>query len=649
MSATTGEILGASLKVEFSDRNFAVRHVPGEGNKLGVQQILSLDEFLDPMREQPRWRMFFDFDRAASEEKVAWSPSKMPPLRVPGFKDRYLVLLDRKDGGVSEWREVDIESQSIVSEGFSGSGAKLFPGRKIQHAVMINQDEVLFLESQQGDDNVSPGMSRVARLWRRGEPVYKSQIVFTDIEGRGIFLREVINRFDRRIFLVRQLKEGHYEFFEFRSGEPFGSPLKIPTSSHLVVLNQSSAVVRLTRPQKWSGVEYQKNDIVLIRNLESGEEEPKGELIFRCHSRQWMKLATGAGDRVYILVTENVSNKIFEIQIHGDDRKHEILDLPVPPHSQASLRYYPGTLEEEPRLVMQVTSHSTPYAVVEIVPEANGLYRMLPVRVHVGNVDPSSIVVKQFIATSRDGTAVPYYVIHRRGETLNQDTPALIYAYGGFGISQEPKYLWNNLTEWVLKGGVYVVANVRGGREFGPEWHTSALGPNYYRTIEDGIAVSESLLGNGISSPPHLGLYGVSKGALLVSAMMIRRPDLFNAVVMAYPFVDFDWVSRHKRLIQEYGDVYNRKLYKSLIQYSTRHALKRDANYSPPLIVASAADTNTRPQQARRLAAKMRALGYDFFYYEQTKGDHRLPFDEDSDEAARALSVIYSYLWQRLR
>ncbi len=256
--------------------------------------------------------------------------------------------------------------------------------------------------------------------------------------------------------------------------------------------------------------------------------------------------------------------------------------------------------------------------------------------------DASKLVSEQFEAISKDGTKIPYFVT--RPVTLHGPTPTVLYGYGGFEISLTPTYSANFGRLWLAKGGIYVVANIRGGGEFGPAWHQAALGPNRQKAFDDFQAVAADLVARGLTTPKQLGIMGGSNGGLLVSANMVERPDLFGAVVCQVPLIDmirYTHIGAGASWIAEYGDPDDAKARAWILKYSPYQNVKPGVKYPPVFFVTATSDDRVTPVHARKMAAKMMAQGHDVMFYENTDGGHAAAADHRQAAEMWALSFVY--------
>jgi len=239
--------------------------------------------------------------------------------------------------------------------------------------------------------------------------------------------------------------------------------------------------------------------------------------------------------------------------------------------------------------------------------------------------NPEQYNVEQLYATSKDGTSIPYFQISNVDMVKDSTNPTLLYGYGGFEISQTPSYLSAFSRAWLDSGGVYVIANIRGGGEFGPNWHQAALKQNRQRAYDDFIAVAEKLIQTRITSPKHLGIRGGSNGGLLVGATFTQRPDLFNAVVCAVPLLDmyrYDKLLAGASWVDEYGDPDNPSEWEFISKYSPYQNVFADQDYPEVYFYTSTKDDRVHPGHARKMAKKMIDQGHKVIYYENIEGGH---------------------------
>jgi prolyl oligopeptidase len=303
--------------------------------------------------------------------------------------------------------------------------------------------------------------------------------------------------------------------------------------------------------------------------------------------------------------------------------------------------------EESDDYFMTVTDYLTPTALFlgTVGKGAPEKLKQLP-----AFFDASGLVTTQHETTSKDGTRIPYFQVARKGLALDGKNPTLLYGYGGFEISEVPMYSPGQGAAWLEKGGVYVVANIRGGGEFGPKWHQAALKANRHKAYEDFVAVAEDLVRRKVTSTPHLGIRGGSNGGLLMGNMYTMRPDLFGAVVCQVPLLD---MRRYNVLLAgaswmgEYGNPDDPAEWAFIQGFSPYHNVKDGVKYPPMLVTTSTRDDRVHPGHARKMVALLTEKGQDVLYYENIEGGHGGA--ANNKQAAHMNALAFAFLWKTLR
>ena len=261
--------------------------------------------------------------------------------------------------------------------------------------------------------------------------------------------------------------------------------------------------------------------------------------------------------------------------------------------------------------------------------------------------DAQGATMTQYEATSADSTIIPYFVVRPSG--VNGPTPMTLYGYGGFEISLYPWYRADAGRTWLSKGGAYAVANIRGGGEFGPAWHEAARKTNRQRAFDDFIAVAEDMIARGFTTPEQLGLHGGSNGGLLVGAVAIQRPELFNAVVCQVPLLDmirYMEIGAGPQWEGEYGNPSIEEERAAILRYSPYQIVQPGGMYPSIFFITATSDDRVTPVHARKMAARMEEQGHDYLFYENTDGGHAAATNNAQEAEMRAL--IYTYFAQEL-
>ena len=264
--------------------------------------------------------------------------------------------------------------------------------------------------------------------------------------------------------------------------------------------------------------------------------------------------------------------------------------------------------------------------------------------------DESKYTVNQIKVKSKDGTQIPYFLVSSKEMKYDGKNATLIYAYGGFEISMQPFYASTFGIAWLEQGGVFVLANIRGGGEFGPKWHQDGIKEKRQNVFDDLYAVSEDLIAKKVSSPKHLGVMGGSNGGLLVGVAFTQRPDLYNAVVCQVPLLD---MKRYNKLLAgaswmgEFGNPDVAEEWEYIKKYSPYHNLKEGIDYPEVFFSTSTRDDRVHPGHARKMVAKMNDMGYKSYYYENTEGGHA--GSSTNEQRAKSNALTFSYLLMKLK
>jgi prolyl oligopeptidase len=258
--------------------------------------------------------------------------------------------------------------------------------------------------------------------------------------------------------------------------------------------------------------------------------------------------------------------------------------------------------------------------------------------------DASRDRVDQYEAVSSDGTEIPYFVVHPEAMALDGDNPTIIYAYGGFQVSETPSYSGALGKLWLERGGVYVLANIRGGGEFGPAWHEAGLKTHRQLIYDDFAAVAKDLIARKVTSPRRLGIMGGSNGGLLMGVQFTQHPELWHAVDIQVPLLDmlrFEKIAAGTSWVGEYGSVENPEERAFLARISPYNNLRPDVTYPEPFIWTTTKDDRVGPQHARKFAAKLAALGKPYLFYEVTEGGHGAGANLREKAHTNALEFVY--------
>ncbi|MEU5218632.1 prolyl oligopeptidase family serine peptidase [Streptomyces sp. NPDC020807] len=627
LKARVREVLDASDRIPYTVRrgphlyNFwrDAEHVRGVWRRTTLEQY---------RKDAPEWELLLDVDAlaAAEDEKWVWDGAR---VRYPEH-DRALVRLSRDGGDAVVVREFDLATRTFVEDGFRLPEAKTRIG-------WIDADTV-FVGTDTGPGSLTDsGYPRQVRRWRRGTPVEQAETVYE------------ADRADVSSWGHHDATPGYERDFVGRSLDFFRS------ETHL--LRPDGTLVRLDVPEDAVAYAHRRHLVVTLKSPWLGQ--PTGALLafdfdaFLDGDRSFEVLFTpdartalaGHSWTRHHLVLETMRDVSTRIEVltpaDGGAWTREPL-VGVPELSAVSVVDTDPDVSDE--YFLDVSGFLQPSSLHRgVVGDTSEVLKQAPAR-----FDATGLTVAQHFATSADGTRVPYFVIGP-DHTATGPGPTLLYGYGGFEVSLTPYYASVSGRAWLERGGTYVIANIRGGGEYGPGWHQAALGAERPRAFEDFAAVAEDLVARGVTTPEMLGASGGSNGGLLMGAMLTRYPHLFGAIVAQVPLLDM--TRFHKLLagaswIAEYGDPDDAADLPHLRDLSPYHRLTADAVYPHVLLMTSTRDDRVHPGHARKTAARLRELGHPVLFHENTGGGHAGA--GDNEQAAHNSALVHTFLWQRL-
>jgi prolyl oligopeptidase len=581
----------------------------------------------------PRWRTILDLDALAKSEKANWvwhAPTCLPP------DDRY-CLVELSDGGkdAASVREFDTRTGGFVDRGFQIPEAK-------SDYVWIDRDTLLVAYEWQKGQLTESGYPYVVKTMKRGEPLTAAKEVFRgQVKDVGVGPR-VLREADGRVagVVLNQSVDFFNSSYHLVTGTGTAK-LDLPTKSTIQGYVSGRLVVSLE--QDWPAAGFKEGDLVDFdfAAVKATPGKLSGSLVLRPTERQSIESVATTRDRLVVALYENVKGQVLSFARGAKGWTSSRLALP----NDSSIGIS-SAADRDNRLILSVQNYLTPTS--QWVADASGgapqRLRSLPAR-----FDASRHMVEQFWAASKDGTQIPYFVVRPKDLKLDGTAPTLLYAYGGFQLSQTPSYSGTVGKLWLEKGGVYVVANIRGGGEFGPRWHNAGLKLNRMRVYDDFFAVSDDLIRRRITSPRRLGIMGGSNGGLLMGVALTKRPELYNAIVIQVPLFDmiaYDHIGAGASWVGEYGDPKIPAERAMLMSYSPYQNLKKGQKYPKVLIETSTKDDRVHPAHARKAAARLKEYGYDFLYYENIDGGHAAA--ANLNERAMRTSLEFTYLQQRL-
>ena len=586
--------------------------------------------------ENPEWETILNFDDVAKQDGKNWV-YKGADCLAPDY-NRCIVSLSVGGKDATERREFDIATKSFVEGGF------FLPESK-GGTTWVDKDHLL-VGVDFGDATMTDsGYPLVSKLWTRGTPLTEARELYRGKkEDVGVWPATFENADgDEEILIVRATTFYDTEYYWVpQSGDNAWAPVKVPMPTKVNLAGQFKGQMLVTLQEDVRGyksgalVSFPIADFMATGKIETGHE------VITPSARQSIGNFGTTKSALLLSLYENVSGSAYAFDFNGSEWTKKKLDFPE--NGNVTIG---GTNSKEDTAFVNTESFLTPDTLWEIDTKTmkTAKLKSLPAW-----FDSANMVAEQFEATSADGTKVPYYVVHQKDMKLDGTNAAMLYGYGGFEISINPKYDATLGRAWLARGGVYVSANIRGGGEFGPSWHQAGLKTKRQVVYDDFIAVAEDLIDRKITTPEHLGIHGRSNGGLLMGVMFTQRPDLFGAVVCGVPLLDmrrYDKLLAGASWVGEYGDPDDEGAEGAYIRgLSPYHNIRADVDYPEMYIYTSTKDDRVHPGHARKMAQRLEDMGIPFLYYENIDGGHAGA--ANLEEAAHSYALNYSYLVDKL-
>lgn len=603
-------------------------------NIRGVWRRTTLDSY---RTDAPQWETVLDIDALSAAEGKNWvyrGANCLPP-------EERLCLISLSDGGKDAVtvREFDSVTRTFVEGGFELPESK-------GGVTWVDQDTLLIARDFGEGTMTTSGYPMIVKRLRRGQSIDQAETIFTgqptDVSVSASTLRDA-DGVVQAVLLNRGVS-----FYESEThvlnADGTTTQLRLPAKADISAFVQGQLVVSLK--EDWtapSGQSFRTGDVIAWPLSDwLADQTARAQLVIRPGEREAIEGMNATRNSLVVALFENVRGSVYVYRPNpSGEWARTRLDLP-----QNVTVGVGSASDRDDQVFVSAAGYLTP-STLYLADAATG--DLEPVKSLPPKFDAEGLTVEQFEARSADGTMIPYFVVHREDAPMDGSNPTLLYGYGGFESSLLPGYSATIGKLWLERGGTYVVANTRGGGEFGPRWHEAALQENRQRAHEDFQAVALDLIARGITSQPRLGIMGGSQGGLFMGAMLTQRPDLINAAVIQVPL--FDMLRFHRLLagaswIAEYGnpDIPEERAW--IQAYSPYQNLRAGQPYPEVFIHTSTKDDRVHPGHARKAAARLEELGYPVLFYENTDGGHGAA--ANLRESARRLALEYTYLSRRL-
>ncbi len=628
---TTLEISNSEERITFPtiQGNYVYNFWKDKNNERGIWRRTL---YLDYIKGNPNWETLIDIDELSKKDKIKWVYIGAIGL-YPSY-DRFLVRLSKGGGDAVIIKEFDVNKKEFIENGFLIDEAKSDASYVDQNTLIVSTDF--------GEGTLTTsGYPRDIKIWKRGTPLKDAQIIFkgesSDVRIRGFVLRDGQQAYTLINRAITFFTSQHFIWIDQKAIK-----LDIPDDIKLTDLLNNQLIIQLKSDWTVNSKTYKTGSLISLNFSELLKGNKIIKTIIEPDKFSSIEEIISTKNKLLINLLTNVTSQLFIYSFSYEKWSSQKVD--APDYGTISI-VTTNDLSDE--YFFKFENFITPTTLYYANASSNNfkVYKSLP-----AYFDASNYEVNQYKAKSKDGTLIPYFMVSKKGMIYNGKNPTLVYAYGGFEISLTPFYSPTFGTSWLEKGGVLIIANIRGGGEYGPKWHQEGLKEKRQNTFDDLYAVSEDLISKKVTSSKHLGIMGGSNGGLLVAVAFTQRPDLYNAVVCQVPLLD---MQRYNKLLagaswmDEYGNPDVPEEWEYLKKYSPYHNLKEGSSYPEVFFFTSTRDDRVHPAHARKMVAKMKDMAFKTFYYEITEGGHAGSSTNEQSSTLKALT--YSYLLMKLK
>jgi len=575
--------------------------------------------------DAPDWDVLIDVDELARRDGESWVWAGADVIEPECT--RALVSLSRGGSDAAVVREFDMVTRQFVDGGFELPEAK-------SHLSWVDEDTVLVGTDFGPGSLTESGYPRLVKRWRRGQPLERAEEVFAGA-AEDVIVAAGVDRTPgyERTVIRRAVDFFNDEVYELRDGELIR--IDAPTDA-TVSIHRDWLLIELRSDWERAGTRYVAGSLLAARYDEFLSGSAELAVVFEPDEHTCLHHYAWTRDRLVMVTLADVASRV-EVVTPGDWTREPVPGIPA--NTNTVIVAADDTGDE---IFLDSSGFTFPSRLL------HGAAGGAPTEIKRAPAffDASDLEVAQYFATSDDGTAVPYFVVRHREAGPG---PTLLSGYGGFEVSRTPAYDGVLGRLWLARGGTYVLANIRGGGEYGPRWHTQAMREGRHLVAEDFAAVARDLVARGVCTVAQLGAQGGSNGGLLMGIMLTRYPELFGALVCSVPLLDmrrFHLLLAGASWVAEYGDPDNPDDWAFISKYSPYHNISADRDYPPILITTSTRDDRVHPGHARKMTAALEAAGHRVHYYENTEGGHAGAAD-NAQTAFRA-ALIYEFLHRTL-
>lgn len=582
----------------------------------------------------PKWEVILDLDALAKAENENWvwrGSSELPP-----HFERTLIQLSRGGKDATVVREFNLKTKEFVKDGFNLPEAKNQMSWKDENTVYVGTDF--------GPGSLTPsGYARVIKLWKRGSPLEQAPVVF-EAEKTDMSAHTWVQMNAQKKYVLHLRSIGFYsgeQWYEQEDGKKIKIDMPLDAQIQAIFKDHFLFILRSDLGK------FKKGSLVALplEHISKGTSTVDYlQLVFAPTDKKFLEDAGATENYLMLMTLDNTLGKVVKVTYRGpNDWQQE--EVHVGKNGVVSLKGFEWGTDNY--LVSYEDFLTPPTTFLLSAEDPKNL--AITLKTATARFNAKDLQVQRFESVSKDGTKIPYFMVSKKGLKLDGKNPTLLYGYGGFEVSVKPAYSGLLGKTWMEKGGVYVLANLRGGGEFGPAWHQAVQKENRYKVYEDFISIAEDLIAKKVTSPQHLGIKGGSNGGLLTGATVVLRPDLFNAVLCQVPLLDM--LRYHKLLagaswMDEYGNPEDPQMREAILKYSPYQNVKATQKYPEVFFMTSTKDDRVHPGHARKMFAKMKDQGHQVLYYENTEGGHSR--SANLQQAILWNTLEFSYLREKL-
>lgn len=625
MRAEALEVLDTDARIPYVRRRgeFLYNFWRDAANPRGLWRRTTLESYRS---ESPDWDVVLDIDELARADDEHWVWAGADVIEP----DHTLALISLSRGGsdAAIVREFDMRTRSFIAGGFDLPEAKTQISWEDENTVLLGTDF--------GDDSLTEsGYPRLVKRWRRGQPLAEAETLFSGA-ATDVIVAASVDRTPgfERTMLRRAIDFFNDEVYQLRGDELIR--VDAPTDA-TVSIHRDWLLIELRTDWYAGTAEYKAGSLLAANYDEFLAGTAQLHVVFEPDEHTSLNHYAWTRDKLIVVTLADVASRV-EVFTPGSWQHSPVPGVPDNTNTVIATVDHLGD-----EIFLDSSGFDTPSRL--LYGAAGG--EVVEIKRAPSFFDAADLIVDQHFATSQDGTAIPYFVVgHRHNKSPG---PTLLGGYGGFEVSRTPGYDGVLGRLWLTRGGTYVLANIRGGGEYGPKWHTQAMREGRHLVTEDFAAVAKDLVSRGITTVDQLGAQGGSNGGLLMGVMLTQYPELFGALVCSVPLLDmrrFHLLLAGASWVAEYGDPDNPDDWEFIAKYSPYQNISTERQYPPVLITTSTRDDRVHPGHARKMTAALEAAGHPVQYYENIEGGHAGA--ADNAQTAFRSALIFEFLWRTL-